>query len=49
MRHLFHDENLTEHTKAIAYARELADKHNLEYVLFDSHYDSSLNEPRHLN
>jgi len=37
-------ENFDNHNDAIEYARELSDKYDLKYELFDSRYDSSLNE-----
>lgn len=38
------DENFHDRDEAIHYARKLAAKYGLEYRLFDSRYDESLNE-----
>ena len=38
------DMTFYSHTEAINYARNLAKKHGLKYVLFESRYDHSLNE-----
>lgn len=37
-------ETFQERDTAIQYARKLAEKYGLEYQLFDSRYDESLNE-----
>ncbi|MEF1338960.1 hypothetical protein REH81_19630 [Vibrio rotiferianus] len=41
------DETYYDHEKAITDARKLADKFGLEYVPFDSRYNSDLSEPKH--
>ena len=37
-------ENFDNHLDAISYAKQIAEKYNLDYELFDSRYDESLNE-----
>lgn len=41
------DKDFTEHTDAIDYCRALAEKYNLEYIPFNSRYNSEYNEPKH--
>ena len=38
------DDNFSCHKEAIEYARALAEKYNLKYELFESRYNSALNE-----
>lgn len=38
------DRNHDNRNEAVIYGRDFADRHNLKYKLFESRYDSSLNE-----